>query len=403
MIQVNAGAGRVCINGSCAAGPVLSVPAGEYRFFVSTPRGDGRVHRVTVRPGEHKALTIDVDFEVALRTDAFVGFSFDSRTSREMREAGFASTLCRALGAREVVVLGELQFAGERHVALSAYARDRSTLAAVGTPGAPGIVPKEQMRRVAERLRAEEAAALGGAAGPTAEQDQSAALVVIVGAKKAPAQPPSSVAVAVEPRAEPSAARATPDALPRRKMKPMEIAGWVYLAVGVPVMIAGSYLSAREYLGTCESPTQLCPHTYSEKTTGKIGFPVMTTGYAAMGLGLLVGWIDADRPARLAGIQLAVDGVAVLVSGGLRYQTANYPIRFDQQPNGSVTKTTPESIRQQGTIGIAQMSVGGAFVVGGAALALVDQYVLRPRGRGAFAIAPGVSPSSVGLSAEGRF
>jgi hypothetical protein len=177
---VGAGAsGRVCVNGFCATNPAIKLPAGEYRYFVSTGRADSRVHKVTLAPGEKKTAPIEVDFESALRTDAFVGFDFESASSRQKGERDFAVMLGRALRADEVAVLKEANAGDKPQIIVASYGSADGTLVAIGTPGAAGVVPSEQLRRAAARLRVEERAASGKADRPTPAQDQAAGLVVL--------------------------------------------------------------------------------------------------------------------------------------------------------------------------------------------------------------------------------
>jgi hypothetical protein len=180
---------HVYINGSCFSNAnTLKLPVGDYRYFVSGARGDGRVHKLTVGPGVQVSEVVDPAFESALRTDAFVGFVFESSHDRERNEREFATSLGRALKATEVVALEEIGVAGKPLVAISSYRVADGALTEIGTSGAAGVVPPEQLRRVAERLRAEERSLDGKAERPTTAQDQAAGFVIIASAARAPSR-----------------------------------------------------------------------------------------------------------------------------------------------------------------------------------------------------------------------
>jgi hypothetical protein len=408
---------HIYINGADFSSANTKLPTGEYRYFVSGPHGDGRVHKVTLGAGVRKSDFVDLDFESALRTDAFVGFAFSNSRDRDRSERESAVSLGRALKASEVVVLKEVSINEKPLVVASAYRTLDGALTGVGTQGAAGVVPGEQLRRVAQRLRLEELAIEGKADRPTPAQDQAAGFVVLASANRLqPKLPNPDERVVAPPVAELPAPQSQPERLtvPTAQYddddssKRLAKAAWGLLGAAVPISIVGWALYAREYLGTCESPTHLCVHQYNDGLTGIAGNTLVGVGAALGGLSLMfnVRAYIGPTPLKDIGIELAVMGATTLIGGGIFYQPSNIPIAFERQPNGTVAATTLQTVRHQGTDGIILMGAGAGVTAIGSTLILVDQFVLRPRRQKrerALAIAPSLSPTFAGLSLGGRF
>jgi hypothetical protein len=186
-IQVVAPGANVAlyVNERRVEGMRVAVADGEYRVFVSTLRGDGRIHKLRVAGAE--TLTIDVPFEVSLETDELVGFSFDDAAQETRDEPRFLQKLGAALGVRDLVVMNTLTLDEHPAVALTLHATDKgSRLARVATPGVAGVVPAAQVGQVARRLAVERLALQGGAAPPTSDQDRAAGLLVMTTRRKSP-------------------------------------------------------------------------------------------------------------------------------------------------------------------------------------------------------------------------
>jgi hypothetical protein len=416
-VQLGGPSDRICVNGCCFSSSPIKLPAGDYRYFVSGAHGESRVHKVTLAAGERRNEFADVDFETALRTDAFVGLAYDSAATRDANERGYAAALGRNLKADEVVVLKDSSVGGKPFVVVAAYRTSDRAVVAVGAPGAAGVVPADQLGRAAQRLRLEERAIAGKAQRPTTAQDQAAGLVVLESANRPSAQPPAPTELiatapvgrhtdqATAPKRQRSPSAARDDGADDPTMRNLAKWGWVSLGLAVPTSIVGSALYARQYVGTCESTTHLCAHQYSRTVTEDVGFPLVVVGMSFAAVSAFVNVRMYLRPARDLGVELIVVGATALISGGLYYQPSNVPIAFTRQPNGSVTASTPQTSLHQGTVGLALMGAGAGVAVVGASLVLVDQYVLRPKRdrERAVVVAPAFAPSFAGLSLSGRF
>jgi hypothetical protein len=303
-IQAAGAAGQVCVNGFCSANSTIKLPAGEYRYFVSTPRAYGRVHKVALSSGDKKSTPIDLDFENALRTDAFVGFDFDSASIRQKSERDFAVMLGRALRADEVAVLKEASAGDKPQIIVASYGTD-GTLVSIGTPGAAGVVPSEQLRRAAARLRLEERAAAGKGERPTPAQDQAAGLVVLESTahhpgSAAPAEatvtqlPTQSQETNVQPQvAPPNEAPSAPSQSHFRLSKPLKI----FLGVGFGLAAATTAAWLGSYNGFhCTGigpgtnnfdPTQPCAAGSTGRAVEASMFGVMLAGWS-VGAGALI-------------------------------------------------------------------------------------------------------------------
>lgn len=78
---------------------------GRYRVVAQGPGSQGRVHEVAVASGEQE-LVIDLELEAALGTEERPVLTYPDADTRARFEAAHAAALGRALGAREVVLVG---------------------------------------------------------------------------------------------------------------------------------------------------------------------------------------------------------------------------------------------------------------------------------------------------------
>jgi hypothetical protein len=79
---------------------------GRYRVYTQRAADIGRVHLVDVVPRQITHHTIDWRFDTALRTGAYVGFSFKSAQDHRELRASYAARVAKAAGAKEAIVVG---------------------------------------------------------------------------------------------------------------------------------------------------------------------------------------------------------------------------------------------------------------------------------------------------------
>jgi hypothetical protein len=78
---------------------------GPYRVYAQLGNDTGRIHLVTVEPGEKQTVDIDWGFDSTFRSANWRGFVFRSRSERTARETEYARRVMEATGADSVIIL----------------------------------------------------------------------------------------------------------------------------------------------------------------------------------------------------------------------------------------------------------------------------------------------------------
>jgi hypothetical protein len=379
-VELAGGAGRVFLNERPLEGRDAQLAPGEYRVFVSTPSGDGRLHPLTVTRGETR-LRIDVPFEVALETEEFVGFRFDSAAARARDQAGFVDKLGSALGLAQVVVLGAVAPDGEPAVALLAYGPGGELVAGLGVRGAAGAVPAARLVRAAELL---------------ARREHDGAV-----AREGLIELGAQVLEQGGPRAVPAAAVAEPAAAPPApRSRALPIVAWTGLGLGLTLAVLGAHAAALDGVGTCGATAQLCARVYDTDGIGAAAWGVGALG-ALLSSTLLIA-VEQPRRLRTVALVTAAWGVAALVGGALLLSDDQYPLRYDRDGRGQPVAATADT----NAVAVTALALGGAHVLVGAALGIVDAVRARaPRAteRARLRLQPSLTPTGAALSLAGSF
>ena len=145
-------------------------------------------------------------------------------------------------------------------------------------------------------------------------------------------------------------------------------------------------------MGTCGSTTELCPNSYSDKTTATV---LLALGAAAMvdTPVYLALHDDYYRQLRNYGIAAIIQGATAMASGGLLLYYDQMPKGFDNNGN----KITPG----YDTWAWASLGIGAATTLTGIALTVADRYFHRRETRSWDR--PMVSLTGAGVSLAGRF
>lgn len=407
---------KVCVNGFCNEEMTFRVPAGQYRFFVWSPRGEGRVHTVAVRDSDVSA-DVDLDFESMLRTEASTGFRFSDYRERARLEPGFVKRLALALNVPKIIVLGETLVQEQPAIGLISYdAFSKRIITSIATPGTTGVIPSVQLARLAQRVVKEERAAAGKDIRPTAEQDRAAHFVVLVGAGAAnvtlpklsmhPAQEAESEAPAAAQPIAPAPATSESRLGSHRPTyfvllgdsplmrKVIYASGWTMLVSAAVMMPLGLYLDFREGIGTCLSSSHLCPQTYDHSTTGE----VLEGAGGAFTLGglfyVLIG--SNGEYVRDGGIGLLIAGATTVAGGAVLLYLNQFPINYGD--TGGAPQPTTIGL---GTEGAAIIGGGAAAMVAGSIMLIVDQT--KKHRNPAVSVIPRIGRGFGGFALAGSF
>ncbi len=261
----------------------VTLPPGSYRVLARNGDTAGRVHTVTVRAGATATVHIDWALESSLITDGdFVGFVFPTDAERTERGSDLARRLARALGAREVVVLGVRDDAGARHVNAAALSADSGKLLLAAS------VPAEPIAELSQR-----AAALADYLAGQPARDGVEPVGEVKGAGKA------TVDVAKDPGE-------------RARTRRYYLGGAI---TGVAMIATGAVLVWLDGNGNCsKDPGQVqCPNVYD---TGLAGWITAGTGTALAAVSTYL-WYRAhpSRDSRALGLAPTGGGLTVTLSG----------------------------------------------------------------------------------------
>jgi hypothetical protein len=368
-VELDGGPATVYLNERALDGTRAAVPAGEYRVFVSTPGGDGRLHLVPVGAGV-VVLRVDVPFEVALEAEERVGFRYADAAARARDERRFVAKLGTALAADRMLVLGALPVDGQPAVGVISYALpDAAITDAVAVRGAPGQLAPGALARAVEQLGAPAHAGDG--------------VVHLGAAALAPAASSPSL----------TAAAALPPARVERPASTARILAWSGLGLGLTLAVLGVHAAALDGTGTCGATSRLCSSVYNTDGIGAATWAV--GGFGALLASTLL--IAADEPRRLRTVALvtAAWGAAALVGGALLLADGDYPLAYQRDASGRLVGRTTDT----GDLGVAALALGGAHLLAGAVMGLVDAL----HARAPLHAAPLVSPTATGLAVAGRF
>ncbi|MBI5479727.1 MAG: PEGA domain-containing protein [Deltaproteobacteria bacterium] len=235
-VQTRPEGAHVFIGGEYIGRSPVRVPdvfPGRYRIVAQTGDRPGRVHEVPVASGEQE-LVLDLELDSALTRDAHPALAYPEADARTLLEIGHATALGRALGAREVILVGVGSQQGRPALMGTVVAVDSARTVRAGfvtlEPAAPDRATLESFGRF---LRV-------GAPGP--------GVVVQVGAATAPPSPSPA---------------------PRRGARAW--LRWVGLGVGLVLAATGGALLWLDGRGTCSAPPGVtCPDHYQTKVPGGI-------------------------------------------------------------------------------------------------------------------------------------
>ncbi len=261
----------------------VTLPPGSYRVLARDGDHAGRVHTVTITAGATASLQIDLALESALVTDRdFVGFLSPTEAARSEREGNLARRLGRALGAREVVVLGLREVQGVRHVTAAALSVDSGKLLLAGSISTEPIAQlPERAAALADYLAGEPAS---GGVEPIGE---------VKGAGKATVEIPA-------------------DPGERARKRHYYLGGAI---TGVAMVATGAVLVWLDGNGNCaKDPGQVqCPEVYD---TGLAGWITLGTGAALTATASYL-WFHSrpSHESRALGIAPTRGGAALTLSG----------------------------------------------------------------------------------------
>ena len=113
---------------------------GTYRVFVQRSMEPGRLHEVTIEPGQSVKMEIQWSLDRALVSEPYPGFLYPSETIRQTLEPGHARMVARTMGANEVVVLAFSEHHGQRALIGTVYSlAGHRPLRAAALPLEPSI------------------------------------------------------------------------------------------------------------------------------------------------------------------------------------------------------------------------------------------------------------------------
>jgi len=261
----------------------VTLPPGSYRVLARNGNNAGRVHTVTVKAGATATVQIDWTLESALVTDRdFVGFLSPTDAEREQRGGDLARRLARALGAREVVVLGISDDQGARNITAAALSVDSGKLLLAAS------IPTEPIAQLPQR-----AAALADYLAGEPARDGVAPVGEVKGAGKATVEIPK-------------------DPGERARTRRYYLGGAIS---GVALIATGAVLVWLDGNGNCsEDPGQVqCPQVYD---TGLAGWITVGTG-TALAVTASYLWYRArpSHESRTLGLAPTNRGLAVTLSG----------------------------------------------------------------------------------------
>lgn len=234
-VQTRPEGAHVFIGGEYIGRSPVRVPdvfPGRYRIVAQTGDRPGRVQEVPVASGEQE-FVLDLELDSALTRDAQPALAYPDGDIRSRLKIGHATALGRALGAREVILVGVGFQQGRPALMGTVVAVDSARTVRAGfvtlEPAAPDRATLESFGRF---LRV-------GAPGP--------GVVVQVGS-------------AVRPWEGPAPGRSA-----------LRWLRWVGLGVGVALAATGGALLWLDGRGTCSAPAGVtCPDHYETKVPGAV-------------------------------------------------------------------------------------------------------------------------------------
>jgi hypothetical protein len=254
-------AAHVFLGGEYVGRSPIRVPdafPGRYRIVAQLGDRPGRVHELAVASGEQE-LVLDLELDAALARDASPALAYSDAEARARLEIGHATAVGRALGAREVILVGVGLQQGRASLVGTVVAVDSARTVRAGfvtlEPAAPDRATLESFGRF---LRV-------GAAG--------AGFVVQVGTP-------------------------TPVGEAERHGRRLGWLRWTGLGVGIAATGAGVALLALDGQASCNGPAGVnCAQHYHTTVPGAILVAAGSlTGLLAIGA-LLLRWGDSPRVA----------------------------------------------------------------------------------------------------------
>lgn len=265
---------------------------GEYRVYTQRAKQEGRVRLVTIATAQEQRLSVQTRLDGVLKTGPdWTGLAFHSVQTRDAEEVGRAAELGRALGEKQVVLIGLTERSGQRSLMATLVDADlrrvvRRATIATGFPAA-----LEQLV----------AFVVDGHVGPKIEVMTGSAQARPPGPTKAPPHVTSS---------------------PARRGRVLRIAGLVTAGVGVLTLAGGVYFGL--HAGTLEDEVSSAK-VWSSALASKLddGESAARNANILIGVGAAcvmgggVMWYLGHRAGRRSERKVAVQGALTPTSAGL--------------------------------------------------------------------------------------
>lgn len=261
---------------------------GRYRIYTQNGAQAGRVHIAEVTAGRSHTLVVDPVIDATLRTSGkMVGFVFDDEETRAKHEKRVTLELGRALGAKEIVLVGFHKFKGKDSIIASTIKIDDGEIGVSARVPLPsnGAPSASQLRELAQFV-----------AGSKPASDDIQVLSNDTAQSVGTESQLGSMSIKSDSQA------------PSKGISPAW--RWSSWALGATGLGVGAYLIAIHDTGTCGNDA--CPENYDTLVPG---MGLAAGGVAAGLLGFYLWTKEADDDAATLSVLPTEGGFRAALSG----------------------------------------------------------------------------------------